>query len=113
MLLANLPQNAPHRETALTPGLDGPHVPPCGAVVLAVPPPVPISGPCRPNWQNCRPRSREDMRAFYVEPNAIKQDEIAARQLHALVSRAYQRSHERKLRLSDVKEMFAQMRDHA
>jgi hypothetical protein len=27
------------------------------------------------------------MRAFYAEPNAIKQDEIAARQLHALNAR--------------------------
>jgi hypothetical protein len=26
----------------------------------------------------------QDMRAFFAEPNAIKQDEIAARQLHAL-----------------------------
>ena len=26
----------------------------------------------------------EDMRAFHAEPNAIKRDEIAARQLHAL-----------------------------
>jgi len=30
----------------------------------------------------------EDMRAFHAEPNAMKRDEIAARQLHAL--RAYQ-----------------------
>ncbi len=32
---------------------------------------------------NCLPRSRrfvEDMRAFHAEPNAIKRDEIAARQ---------------------------------
>ncbi len=40
----------------------------------------------------------EDMRAFHAEPNAIKRDEIAARQLDAL--RTYQRSHELKLRLS-------------
>jgi hypothetical protein len=26
----------------------------------------------------------EDMRAFHAEPNAIKRDEIAAHQLHAL-----------------------------
>jgi len=26
----------------------------------------------------------EDMRAFHAEPNAIKRDEIAVRQLHAL-----------------------------
>jgi hypothetical protein len=30
----------------------------------------------------------EDMRAFHAEPNAMKRDEIAAGQLHAL--RAYQ-----------------------
>jgi hypothetical protein len=44
------------------------------------------------------------MRAHHAEPNAIKRDEIAARQLHAL------RQHcAGKLRLSDVKEMFEQM----
>jgi hypothetical protein len=30
----------------------------------------------------------KDMRAYFAEPNAIKRDEIAARQLHAL--RGYQ-----------------------
>jgi len=48
------------------------------------------------------------MRAFHAEPNAIKRDEIAARQLHAL-----KQHHRGKLRLHDVKEMFALMRDHA
>jgi hypothetical protein len=43
------------------------------------------------------------------EPNAIKRDEIAARQLHALSG--YLRQRNRKLRLSDVKELFEQMRD--
>jgi hypothetical protein len=38
------------------------------------------------------------MRAFYAEPNAIKADEIAARQLHAL-----RQHHTGKLRLSDVR----------
>jgi hypothetical protein len=48
------------------------------------------------------------MRAHHAEPNAIKRDEIAARQLHAL------RQHcAGKLRLSDVKEMFEQMQDRA
>ena len=48
----------------------------------------------------------EDMRAFHAEPNAIKRDEIAARQLHTL------KQHYRgKLRLFDVKEMFEQLRD--
>jgi hypothetical protein len=47
-----------------------------------------------------------DMRAFHAEPNAIKRDEIAARQLHAL------RQHQPgKLLLSDVKRMFLQMKD--
>ena len=50
----------------------------------------------------------QDMRAHHAEPNAIKRDEIAARQLHAL------RQHcAGKLRLSDVKEMFEQMQDRA
>ena len=47
-----------------------------------------------------------DMRAFHAEPNTIKADGIAARQLHAL--RQY---YSGKLRLTDVKEMFRQMRD--
>ena len=49
----------------------------------------------------------EDMAAFHAEPDAIKADEIAARQLHAL------RQHVTgKFRLNDVKEMFVQMRDY-
>jgi len=51
----------------------------------------------------------DDMHAFHAEPNGIKQDEIAARQLHAL--KQYFRG--KLLRLHDVKEMFVQMRDHA
>jgi len=48
------------------------------------------------------------MRAFHAEQNAIKRDEIAARQLHAL------KQHYRgKLRLFDVTEMFERMKDHA
>ena len=53
-------------------------------------------------------RFLEEMRAFHAEPNAIKADEIAARQLHALKQHCTG-----KLRLSDVKEMFAQMKVHA
>jgi hypothetical protein len=53
----------------------------------------------------------KDMRAYYAEPNAIKRDEIAARQLHAL--QAFQGPRQKKLRIHDVKEMFEQMRDHA
>ena len=53
----------------------------------------------------------KDMHAFHAEPNAVKRDEIATRQLHAL--RAYQGPREKKLRLSDVKVLFAQMKNHA
>jgi hypothetical protein len=52
----------------------------------------------------------EDMEAFHAEPNAIKRDEIAARQLHALRGE-HRRPRDPKLRLSDVKELFQKMRD--
>jgi hypothetical protein len=55
-------------------------------------------------------RFLDDMRAFDAEPDAIKQYEIAACQLHAL--KALQGPRDKKLRLSDVREMFEQMRDH-
>ena len=48
----------------------------------------------------------EDMSAYFAETNLIKRDEIAARQLHAL-----RQHYAGKLRLTDVKEMFLQMRD--
>jgi hypothetical protein len=51
----------------------------------------------------------EDMRAFHREPNPIKRDEIAARHLDTL--RGYLRPRDKKLRLSDVKELFEQMHD--
>jgi hypothetical protein len=51
----------------------------------------------------------KDLRAFHAEPNAIKRDEIAARQLYAL--REHRRPRDPKLRLSDVKELFGQMRE--
>jgi hypothetical protein len=41
------------------------------------------------------------MRSFHAEPNAIKADEIAARQLYAV-----RQNYAGKLRMSDVKEMF-------
>jgi hypothetical protein len=47
-----------------------------------------------------------DMRLFFKEKNAIKRDGIAARQLHAL--RPYNSPRGKKLRLSDVHEMFLQ-----
>jgi hypothetical protein len=50
----------------------------------------------------------KDMRAFLPEENAIKRDETAARQLHAL-----KQHYTGKLRLFEVKEMFLQMKDHA
>ena len=49
-----------------------------------------------------------DLRAFHSTDDAIKRDEIAARQLHAL------REHlprDAKLSLSDVKVLFERMRD--
>lgn len=52
----------------------------------------------------------DDMRAYFAEDNPIKRDGIAVRQLRAL--REHQGPREKKLRLSDVKEMFAQMKDH-
>jgi hypothetical protein len=48
------------------------------------------------------------MRAYHAEPNAFKRDEIAACQLHTL-----KQHNTGKLHLSDVKEMFEQMKDHA
>ena len=50
-----------------------------------------------------------DMRAFFKAKNQLKQDEIASRQLHALL--AFQRPRDKRLRLADVKETFRQMRD--
>ena len=52
-----------------------------------------------------------DMRAFHAEANATKRDEIAARQLHVLDK--FRLPQERGLRLSDVKQMFLQVSDHA
>jgi hypothetical protein len=52
----------------------------------------------------------EDMRAFF-KASGHEADEIAARQCWAL--RAYQKPRDKKLRLSDVKEMFLAMRDYA
>lgn len=50
----------------------------------------------------------QDMLAFFKETNQIKQDEIAARQLHAL-----RQHYAGKLRLVDVTQMFVEMKDHA
>jgi hypothetical protein len=51
----------------------------------------------------------KDLRAFLAEKNTVKADGIAVRQLQVL--REYQGPREKKLRLSDVKEMFLQMKD--
>jgi len=53
----------------------------------------------------------KDLSAFLVEKDPIKADAIAARQLQAL--REYQGPQEKKLRLSDVKQIFLQMKNHA
>jgi hypothetical protein len=50
----------------------------------------------------------EDMRAYFAEEDDHKRDEIAARQLHVL--RRHQPPREKKLSLSDVKEMFERIR---
>jgi hypothetical protein len=50
----------------------------------------------------------KDMKAFFEEENRYKQDEIAARQLSAL--NEYRGRQDKPLRLSDVKEMFLQMK---
>jgi lipase chaperone LimK len=49
-----------------------------------------------------------DMKAFFAEENRYRQDEIASRRLHAL--KEHQRPRERPLRLSDVKQMFLEMK---
>jgi len=49
----------------------------------------------------------EDMRAFLAEPDAVKRDAIAVRQLHALKEHFPGR-----LRLSDVHTMFLEMKDY-
>lgn len=53
----------------------------------------------------------EDMRAYFAEENQIKCDGIAVRQLRAL--REHHGPREKKLRLSDVKEMFLQIKDQS
>ena len=52
-----------------------------------------------------------DMRAFFKAKDQVKRDEIASRQLHALI--AFRRPRDKRLRLVDVKELFHQMKDHA
>jgi|SoimicmetaTmtHMA_FD_contig_51_2175022_length_762_multi_2_in_0_out_0_1 hypothetical protein len=49
-----------------------------------------------------------DLRAFHSTDDAIKRDEIAARQLYSLREHL---PHDAKLSLSDVKVLFERMRD--
>jgi hypothetical protein len=51
-----------------------------------------------------------DMRAFFAEYDQHKADAIAACQLDAL--NRYRKRGTKRLRLSDVKRMFFEMRDH-
>jgi hypothetical protein len=53
----------------------------------------------------------EDMRLFHATNDSIKRDEIAARQAWLLNQHLGPR--EKKLRVIDVREMFAQMRDQS
>jgi hypothetical protein len=50
----------------------------------------------------------EDMRAYFAEKDGYKRDVIAVRQLHAL--KEHQGPREKALRLSDVKQMFLEMK---
>ena len=51
----------------------------------------------------------KDMKAYFAGPNAIRRDEIASRQLQAL--RQYILRYRKKLRITNVIEMFQEMRD--
>jgi hypothetical protein len=53
----------------------------------------------------------KDMKAYFAEPNAIKRDEIAGRQMFAL--RQYQSVGEKPVRIPDIKQMFEEMKDQA
>jgi hypothetical protein len=53
----------------------------------------------------------EDMRAYHATTDTIKRDEIAARQAWLLSEHPGPR--ERKLRVIDVREMYARMKDRS
>jgi hypothetical protein len=55
-----------------------------GASSSASAPAPPLIAPQPERWGGISRRFVDDMRAFHAEPNAMKRDEIAARQLHAL-----------------------------
>src|ERR1700752_2018845 len=50
-----------------------------------------------------------DLRAFHAEPNAIKRDEIAARQARLL--NQHLKPSKKELRTHDLKDMFERMQD--
>jgi hypothetical protein len=52
-------------------------------------------------------RFLEDMRAYFAEPNLVKRDEIAGRQMSVL--RQYQGPREKPVRIPDIMEMFRRM----
>ena len=73
---------------------------------------LPIFRPCRVVLPPSAAASFvRDLRAFMAEPTEIKRDEIAARQLKVL--ERYRLPQERELLLSDVKDMFQEMKHHA
>jgi hypothetical protein len=70
---------------------------------------LPVFRPCRVVLPPSAAASFvRDLRAFLAESNELKRDEIAKRQLHILEK--FRLPDERDLRLSDVKEMFDQMK---
>jgi hypothetical protein len=72
---------------------------------------APISRSCPESPSNYRPQSRpaSSATAYFADKTTIKRDEIAARQLHAL--KQHLRSTDKELKMTDVREMFRQMRD--
>jgi hypothetical protein len=51
---------------------------------------------------------RTDLRAYWAQDDGHKRDDIAVRQLHSL--KEYQSPRDKPLRLSDVKQMFLEMK---
>lgn len=52
----------------------------------------------------------KDMKAYFAEEDGHKRDRIAVGQLHAL--KQHQQPGEKPLRLSDIKQMFREMKAH-
>lgn len=73
---------------------------------------LPIFRPCRVVLPpSAAANFVRDLRAFMAEPTEIKRDEIAARQLKVL--ERFRLPQERELLLSDVKDIFQEMKHHA